>query len=77
MPKHETKTSNKKTRKQIREILDERQASVLTGFSKKHLQNLRYQSKGPAYSKIGPSIRYLRTDLMSWIASHRVDGGDQ
>jgi predicted DNA-binding transcriptional regulator AlpA len=29
----------------------------------------------PPYIKIGKSVRYLRSDLDAWIASHRVSGG--
>lgn len=77
MKRVERKTTKPNPKRKIRKVFNERQASDFTGFSIKHLQNLRYQGRGPAYCKIGTSIRYLREDVITWVAKHRIDGDAQ
>lgn len=77
MKRVERRTTKPNPKRKMRKVLNERQASEFTGFSIKHLQNLRYRGIGPAYCKIGASIRYIREDLISWIENHRIDGASQ
>lgn len=43
--------------------LNSHEAAERLGFSEKTLANWRYEGRGPRYSKVGRSIRYLAADL--------------
>ena len=43
--------------------LDERLAADVLGMAVQTLRNWRHQSKGPAYLKVGRSVRYRMEDL--------------
>jgi hypothetical protein len=55
------------------EWLSPEQASVYTGFAVKSLEQMRRHGEGSRYSKVGPRIRYRRTDLDAWLASYAVE----
>jgi len=57
--------------------LNEKEAAALTGLAVQTLRNLRFKGKGPPYCKIGRSVRYPLTDLLSWIEGFRVQQQDQ
>lgn len=52
--------------------LNTRQAGDYIGQSAGHLANERSAGRGPAYVKLGGSVRYLVRDLDAWLESHRV-----
>lgn len=54
------------------QALPEAQAASVLGFTRQHLAKLRCEQRGPAYLKIGRSVRYLRSDLDSWLQRFRV-----
>jgi predicted DNA-binding transcriptional regulator AlpA len=60
------------------ELLDEREAAAYIGFSAAYLRADRYRghvgahTPGPAYLRLGRTIRYRREDLDAWLAKHRV-----
>lgn len=54
------------------ELLDERQVSRLWGIPTKTLQTWRYRGEGPAYVKVGSSVRYVRRDISTWLESRTV-----
>ncbi|MFA5606616.1 MAG: helix-turn-helix domain-containing protein [Leucobacter sp.] len=37
----------------------------------------RETRRGPAFQKIGGSVRYLKTDVVAWLESHRVATSEQ
>jgi excisionase family DNA binding protein len=39
----------------------------------KHLENLRVNGGGPAYCKVGRSVRYAVDDLDAWVREGRVE----
>jgi predicted DNA-binding transcriptional regulator AlpA len=41
------------------------------------VRQARMRAKGPAYCRIGRSIRYRVSDLDAWLAAHRVVTRDQ
>lgn len=54
------------------ELLTEREAAELLKTSPRTLQAWRCDKVGPAFVKIGRSIRYRRHDLLTWIAANTV-----
>jgi len=55
------------------QILDERAAAAYLGLSVKTLQGRRGQRRGPAWVKLGRSVRYRREDLDQFIEAARID----
>ncbi len=55
------------------QLMTEREAGPYIGKPPKTLAQWRYLGKGPAYHKVGGSIRYLQADLDAFLAEHRVD----
>lgn len=43
------------------------QVSQMTGFSQKALETFRAKRVGPPFFKIGKSVRYRATDVVSWM----------
>lgn len=52
--------------------MDVREASAYTGFSKAALDSMRYEQRGPAYSKPAGRVRYRRDDLDRFMREGRV-----
>lgn len=48
-------------------------ASII-GTSEAALSQERYQHKGIPYTKIGRRVRYLRSDVIEFLAANRVEG---
>ena len=57
------------------ELLDTAEAAVLLHKPVGTLQQWRHRGIGPAYVKVGRSVRYLRSDLRSFLQAHRVEPG--
>lgn len=53
--------------------VDEPEASHVTGYSRSYLRQARMRGRGPAYIRVGRSIRYRVSDLYAWVAEHRVE----
>jgi len=53
--------------------LGERDAARHIGYSVQYLRDARRNRRGPAYIRVGRSIRYLPRDLDAWLDAHRVD----
>lgn len=49
------------------------EAARLLGLKPQTLMMWRHESRGPAYVKVGRYVYYRRTDLSSWLTSHRCD----
>ena len=54
----------------------ERVASTYLGMSVPWLRQGRQHGRGPAYVRIGRSVRYLVSDLEAWLQAHRVEPRD-
>lgn len=50
----------------------EKDAAHYTGWSQSYLRKARRLGHGPAYLRVGRSIRYQLADLDAWLAAHRV-----
>jgi hypothetical protein len=50
----------------------EEDAAHYTGWSQAYLRKSRRFGRGPAYLRIGRSIRYRIADLDAWLEAHRV-----
>jgi predicted site-specific integrase-resolvase len=53
--------------------VDERQASKLLGVAVQTLRNWRHLRRGPAYVKMGRSVRYEVKDLETYLHKKKVD----
>ena len=51
----------------------EKEAAKTMGLAVQTLRNWRHLRRGPAYVKIGRSVRYQIDDLMEFIEKHRID----
>jgi len=58
---------------EINRYINEREVSRITGLALQTLRNYRSKGTGPAYCKIGRSVRYPLTDLIRWLESFRVN----
>jgi len=55
------------------QIFGEKEAAAYAKVSVKTLQARRAAHKAPAYLKVGRSVRYLKTDLDTFLAGCRID----
>ncbi len=53
--------------------IDEKELSRRTGLKVQTLRNWRHLGKGPAYSKLGRSVRYNVADAEAYFQNRRVD----
>jgi predicted DNA-binding transcriptional regulator AlpA len=53
------------------ETVDSKQAAAYLGFALATLEIWRFQNKGPAYLKIGRSVRYRIADLDEWLQQQK------
>ena len=56
------------------ELLTTREAAALTKMSVAWYERQRWQGTGPAYRKIGRSVRYLRSELLVWWVDRETHG---
>ncbi len=56
-----------------RERLHEADTAIYIGMSRPWLRLQRMRGTGPAYIRIGRTIRYDIRDLDAWLAQHRVE----
>lgn len=54
------------------QTIAEPDASRYVGLSVAYLRQARRLGRGPAYLRIGRTIRYCIADLDQWLAAHRV-----
>jgi len=55
------------------DTLKEKDAASYIGFKAQTLNKWRSRKRGPAYLRIGGKIRYLRSDLDTFLSASRVD----
>jgi hypothetical protein len=55
------------------EVVNEYEAAKFLKKSVQTLRNDRCSRKGPAYLKLGRSVRYRVSDLMDYLEKHRID----
>jgi excisionase family DNA binding protein len=60
MPNHEAQAG-------LDILLDEQEAARLLKISDRTLQAWRVKNVGPAWVKVGRTVRYRRRDLIAWI----------
>jgi hypothetical protein len=53
-------------------FLNEKQVSEIYGWPLPTLRNWRFLGRGPAYCKVGKSVRYNLTDLEDFMHRHRI-----
>jgi len=47
--------------------IKEREVSEITGFAVQTLRNWRFKGKGPAYTKVGRSVRYRLDQVLKFM----------
>ena len=52
--------------------LKTKEAAALLGLSPRTLETYRLRGGGPAFSRFGSSVRYLRSHVLAWAAARRV-----
>jgi len=57
-------------------VISEKDASHYLGMSRSFLRIARMRGRGPAYLRLGRTIRYAIVDLDAWLASRRVRTDD-
>lgn len=60
-------------RVQQRIVTTEEDAAAFVGYTPAALRAWRRQGRGPAYIRVGRSVRYRISDLDEWLGAHRVD----
>lgn len=55
------------------ELLTEKQAGKILGWSVATLQNRRWKRQPPRYVKLGRNVRYRPEDLQAFLADHVVE----
>lgn len=53
-------------------LLNEKQASEITGLSLSWFRQSRMRGSGPPYIKVGRAVRYRLQDLQGWLANNTV-----
>jgi|WetSurMetagenome_2_1015567.scaffolds.fasta_scaffold346352_2 hypothetical protein len=53
-------------------VMNERDAAMYTGMSAFYLRSARCKGKGPAFLRLGRSIRYRVSDLDEWLTEGEV-----
>jgi predicted DNA-binding transcriptional regulator AlpA len=56
--------------------LPEKDAAPYVGYTPAAFRAWRREGRGPAYIRVGRSIRYLQRDLDAWLSTHRVETAD-
>ena len=57
----------------IVKTVDEKAAARILGIAVQTLRNWRHIRKGPAYIKMGRSVRYQIKDLQEYLDDRRID----
>lgn len=53
--------------------VDEREAAKIVDYTPAAMRLWRREGRGPAFIRVGRSIRYLPSDLRDWQRAHRVE----
>jgi predicted DNA-binding transcriptional regulator AlpA len=56
-----------------RMYLNDRAVAELAGWSVATVRRWRFFRKGPPYRKFGSAVRYLRTEVLTWLHGRRVE----
>ncbi len=57
----------------VQTYVNDKEAAKIIGLATQTLRNYRQLGRGPAYHRIGASIRYKVEDLELYMNKHRVD----
>lgn len=69
MPKLLPHTSTPDISPAVSPWMSAQETSDYTGFTISALASMRYEHRGPAFSKPGGRIRYRRSDVDAWMAT--------
>ena len=54
-------------------VVHEKKAALALGLAVQTLRNMRHQQRGPAYLKIGRSVRYDLRDIEIYLQKRKID----
>lgn len=54
-------------------LLDQARAAMYIDTAPRTLETWRYQGRGPAYIKVGNSVRYRKSAIDSWLDAQTVN----
>ena len=57
--------------------LDTEEAAGVLKLSRRTLEKWRYERRGPAYRRMGRTVRYDEEELRAWLDSHAVRPGGE
>ena len=66
----EEKASHDDQPAKVETLLTTEQAAWLLGISRKTLERMRVEGRGPKFVKIGRCVRYRQHDLLTWISTN-------
>jgi excisionase family DNA binding protein len=58
---------------EVPELIDEKEVSRIMTISRITLRNWRCQGKGLPFVKMGSHVRYVKSDVLEYIAQHRCE----
>jgi predicted DNA-binding transcriptional regulator AlpA len=59
----------------VARLLKTTEAAYYVGLNEGSLANMRSRGVGPAWVKLGSSVRYRQQDLDAWISANLVEAG--
>jgi len=66
----EKKTSQDDQHTEMETLLTTEQAAWLLRISRKTLERMRVEGRGPRFVKLGRCVRYRQRDLLTWITTN-------
>ena len=66
----EKKTSQDDQHTEMETLLTTEQAAWLLRISRKTLERMRVEGRGPRFVKLGRCVRYRQRDLLAWITTN-------
>ena len=66
----ESNGESSKRSEQPETLLTTQQAAWLLRVSRKTLERMRVEGRGPRFVKVGRAVRYRQSDLLTWITAN-------
>ena len=66
----EKKASHDDRQAKVETLLTTEQAAWLLRISRKTLERMRVEGRGPKFVKLGRCVRYRQSDLLTWISTN-------
>jgi hypothetical protein len=70
---HALQSADDDTGKEVNDVLSDAEAHAFLRLRPGTLARWRMEGRGPAWSRLGRRVAYLRSDLLAFIAANRVE----